>query len=220
MYVLLQDQAVDSIPICRLCGIQSLDLSYLDTFGEAGRYMVFAIQKYLDIEVTQKEAYPRHVCQNCSRKIVEWNNFYNKCQEIETLLKSTPLLSDETAVTNQVEESSASVSNHLSKLVEEFVQDTTISDDKNLTGTSVPLKTLTVEAVADQEVQVSEDQKPKTEDNDDDEDANFTEDEFEDEISSGEESGEEELHKKSDEVKNRIRHKKIHLYYSILGEKD
>ena len=61
MYVLLQDQSVDNIPVCRLCGIQSLDLSYLDTFGEDGRYMVFAIQKYLDIEMIEKEIYSRNI---------------------------------------------------------------------------------------------------------------------------------------------------------------
>lgn len=217
MYVLLQDQSVDNIPVCRLCGIQSLDLSYLDTFGEDGRYMVFAIQKYLDIEMIEKEIYSRNICQNCSRKIEEWNDFYNKCQEIQTLLKGTPMLLNETATTNQGE---SSVSNHLSKLVEEFVQDTNVSAaDKDSSETSVPPGIPAAQTATYQKVSDDPDQKPSLEDNNEEEDTNYTEDEFEDEISSGDESGDEESLKNSGEMKNRSRHKKFTFTISFLEKK-
>ena len=215
MYILLQNQGVESIPVCRLCGIQSLELSYLDTFDEAGRYMVFAVQKYLNIEMSEKEIYPRNVCLNCSRKIEEWNNFYNKCQEIQTLLKSTPLLLDQTVAISHQEESteiSESVSNHLSKLVEEFVQDGTMSNDKTQLEASVPLGNLTVE-----NPEAESEDKLKTEDNGAEEDTNFTEDEFEDVMTSGDESGNRET--QNEEMKNRLRHKKFTFTIPFLERK-
>lgn len=135
MYILLQNQNPETIPVCRLCGIQCIGSPYVDILGDNGRFMAFAIQKYLEIEVSDKETYSKSVCHCCSKRVEEWNDFYNKCHEMQSLFKNDALLLDSTSMPQEVPSSaleSETVSNHLSKLVEELVQESTIAQDKTV----------------------------------------------------------------------------------------
>ena len=138
MYILLHQQQQTSsadeneptvvVPMCRLCATQNLDVSYLDAVAESGRYIGLAIQKYLNIDIADgKDSFTKNVCSDCARRIEEWSQFYSKCHEIQSLIRSTQAMVSETDLDGQavVEATSSlvmdSVSNHLSKLVEEFV---------------------------------------------------------------------------------------------------
>ena len=135
MYLLLQEASIEQIPVCRLCGTQTV--SCVDPFAESNRYMVFAIQKHLDIEIGEKENCPKTVCQICSQKVEEFDEFYNKCNKMQSLFLETPVLVQNVTAVNQNGESSSlnvpdSVSNHLTRLVEELVQDGSLSVEQTV----------------------------------------------------------------------------------------
>lgn len=219
MYILLHEQTADALPMCRLCGTQCLDISYLDIFGDAGQFMAFAIQKYLEIEVSEKEAYSKTVCHNCSGRVEEWSVFYNKCHEVQSLFKSPPLILEEPKAAQTGEPQaffqSESVSNHFTKLVEELVQ-------------GVPTEALQIssEAVLEKAMGATgikaEDSTELNQGDDgdlteaDDDPVSDTEDEFEEDLNSesDEHSGDSEA-----KQKQKARHKKFMFDIPFLETK-
>ena len=109
MYLLLQEANVEQIPVCRLCGTHTLDVSCLDPFSESNRSVVFAIQKHLDIEIGDKENFPKSICQSCNLKVEEFDEFYNNCQKMKSLFAETPVLAQNITAVEQNEESSSLV---------------------------------------------------------------------------------------------------------------
>ncbi len=218
MFVLLH-QTRDTIPVCRLCGTQlSLEVPYFDVFGDSGRFLAFAIQKYLEIEVSDKENYSKNVCHTCNQRIEEWNDFYTKCHELQTLFKNTPLLLGETN-TIQAEVPSASlenenVSNQISKLVEELVQDGSIVTEKiqevHEATTDSPRINLTDNTDTNQD----EVDPLEVEDG-----HSVTEDEFEEEFTTDNESDDNSDNSTETKPKQKPRHKKFIFTIPFLEKK-
>lgn len=219
MYILLHEQTTDSIPICRLCGTQCMDISYLDIFGDAGQFMAFAIQKYLEIDVSEKEVCSKSVCHNCSGRVEEWSVFYNKCHEVQSLFKSPPLILEEStsAQTGETQAifQSESVSNHLTKLVEELVQGGPMASEK-----------ISSEAVLEEAMDATGIKAEDGKELNQDDDTDFTEAE-EDPVSDTEDEFEEDLNSESDEQsgdseakqKQKPRHKKFMFDIPFLETK-
>ena len=219
MYILLHDQTTNAIPICRLCGVQCLDISYLDIFGDAGRYLAFAIQKYLEIEVSDKETFSKNVCHNCSGRVEEWNVFYNKCHEVQSLLKNSPLILEESR-TVQAEESNVvlqneSVSNHLTKLVEELVQDGSMVTEK-IQSTAVLEEAMDATGIKPEDIPDTNQDEAGSVEGDEDP-LTATEDEFEEELNS--ESDEHSDDSNEEKKKQKPRHKKFMFNITFLETK-
>lgn len=185
MYIILHESS-PPIPICRLCGSQRIDLTYIDLSGSFGQTIAFSIQKYLGIEISDTENFSKNVCRNCNGKVEDWNEFYNKCHEIQHLLKSTPTISEENKTYPEASShpEETILCNDLTKLVEEFVQD-------NSTGISLTKATLGTQQKSfntlpdnSDHTEVAEEDDTQLGENCDDHSA--TEDEFEDEVSSSE----------------------------------
>ena len=192
-------------------------MSYVDLSGNYGHLIAYAIQKFLEIEISEKESFSKNVCHNCNQKVEDWKDFYNKCHETQTLFKNTPLILEETTV--QPETSSLgenNVSNDLSKLVEEFVQD------------SSPLTVETTQAVAlKPSLSLSSDHLESTvisetneeENAKNEENLSATEDEFEEEITSENESDELSDNYDESKVKQKKRQKKFIFTIPFLERK-
>lgn len=215
MYILLNDTATDSIPLCRLCGIQCLDISYVDILGDTGQLMAFAIQKHLEIEISDKETYSKNVCHNCSRRIEEWNEYYNKCHQVQSLFKNEPLILEESNSILPVESNSVvendNVSNHLSKLVEELVQDSSIGAEKISDVTQDDA----MPTIQSEEVLKGDESDPV----DGEDDHSITEDEFEEELTSENESEENSEDSNEPRPKQKPRHKKFIFTIPFLEKK-
>ncbi|EFX74149.1 hypothetical protein DAPPUDRAFT_324651 [Daphnia pulex] len=215
---MLHDQTANSIPICRLCGVQCLDISYLDIFGDAERYLAFAIQKYLEIEVSDKETYSKNVCHNCSGRVEEWSVFYHKCHEVQSLFKDPPLILEESR-TVSVEEpivlQNETISNHLTKLVEEYVQDDSIVTEK------IPPAAVLEEAMDATGIKPEDSTETNQDDADsvegEDDQLSVTEDEFEEELNS--ESDEHSDDSNEGKKKQKPRHKKFMFNIPFLETK-
>lgn len=216
MYILLNDAATGSIPLCRLCGIQCLEISYIDILGDAGQLMAFAIQKHLEIEISDKESYSKNVCHNCSSRIEEWNDYYNKCHQVQSLFKNEQLILEEPSTILPDESSSVvgndNVSNHLSKLVEEFVQDSSMGGEKISHLTPGDAISVTVQP---EEVLKENESDPV----DGEDDHSVTEDEFEEELSSENESEENSEDSNQPRPKQKSRHKKFIFTIPFLEKK-
>lgn len=220
-------QPIEPIPVCRLCGIQSLEVSYLDSYSESGRFILLAVQKYLEIEVGEK-----NVCHTCSQKVEDWNSFYLKCHEVQSIFKQSctslalevegvvssddPAKLDQQTCTVLVQDS---VANHLSKLVEELVQDASAAADettKDLIIPPVAQQAQTNLIMQEEATRLIEDPSQQM-----DEDQCQTEDEYEDELSSDDDDEDESQSEGSDEAKPRKkpRHKKFIFSIPFLERK-
>ena len=217
MYILLHDQT-ETIRVCRLCGL-SLEVPYFDILGDSGQFLSFAIQKYLSIEVSDKENYSKTVCHNCNRKIEEWNDYYTKCHEFQTLLKNS-MLEESNTLQRKVSHSleNESVSTHLSKLVEEFVQDSSIEEENK-----IPHVTSVIEEPIDSSGAMPVDSTGVNQNESDsleNEDDHSTEDEFEDELTTSDnESDEHSDNSTEDKQKHKPRHKKFIFTIPFLEKK-
>lgn len=222
MYIFLNSAATDSIPVCRLCGMQCVDASYIDILGDAGQLMAFAIQKYLEIEISDKETNSKNVCHNCSRRVEDWNEFYNKCHQVQsTVFKNNPLiigssnsihLPEMLPPTAVVE--NHSVSSHLSKLVEELVQDGPITVDKLAPVTHDESINSIAELKHDSALHGNDSEPIEGED-----DPNITEDEFEEELTSEDESEENSEDSHEARPKMKPRQKKFIFTIPFLEKK-
>jgi len=123
------------IPNCHLCGVQSSDLtSYLDNFSEAGHFIFLAIQKYLAIDVREKS-----ICNNCGRKVEDWDSFYLKCHELQALFKQTedaatvisltPIVAKHVVEEVSTDLNTNDIPNNFSNFVQELTQEKACADD-------------------------------------------------------------------------------------------
>ena len=222
MLQLPDHQPIDTIPVCRLCGHQSLDASYLDTYSETGRFVVLAVQKYLEIEVGEK-----NICLTCSQKVEEWNAFYLKCHEVEALFKQSDHHHDQTLTLLRAEGESPdaskihqqssdlaqdSVDCHLSKLVEELVQDAAAAAEHKAPPEVEPV------------MEAEEAARPPDEPSAMDEEHCDTEDEYEEDLSSeGDEDSEDDDESPSEDSQDgkprKTRHKKFIFTIPFLERK-
>jgi len=123
MYLLLQAANVESLPsVCRLCATTTLNVSCLDTFAESNRHIISAIQKHLEIELCDKDNLPKSVCQSCTQKVEEWDEFYGDCRKVQESLMEppTPVESFEKSSGDQQtgESSNLNTSHYLSEKLE------------------------------------------------------------------------------------------------------
>ena len=184
MYLLLQAANVESLPsVCRLCATTTLNVSCLDTFAESNRHIISAIQKHLEIEICDKDNLPKSVCQSCTQKVEEWDEFYSDCRKVQESIMDeppTPVETSEKSSGDQQtgESSNLNTSHHvLEKLeLEELAQEGSAQD---MTGpeTEVVTECMLLEAKQQETSPVEEDVQ--------------TDDEFLDALSTEEEDDEE-----------------------------
>ena len=234
MYVLLHEQVGPSpVPICRLCGTQSSDLSYLDLMHESSRFVMISVEKYLNVEIDEKDTFTKSVCQSCTLKIEDWSSYYDKCQAIQSLIRSTQeqlTINKETANTDEPLAPDSLNPNVVDDTVSQLVE--------QLAGHQiVPAATESkykIEGRGEGEPEEAEDAEDAGDDVGEDEDPNYTEDEFEDEMDSEDdeeegsdgEGGEEggggdspEKKKTASKKQPNLRHKKFTFTVQFLESK-
>lgn len=235
MYVLLHEQAgPTSVPICRLCGTQSSDLSYLDLMHESAKFVMLSVQKYLNVEIDEKDAFTKNVCQSCTMKIEDWSSYYDKCQAIQSLIKSTQ---EQLTISKEAAASKPLAAGTLnSSLVDETVTQLVVelTEQHQPAASDIPVgsETGSMKYETKEECEVEREVAEDVGDAGEDEDPNYTEDEFEDEINSeedeeddeeseeGEEDGENSPEKKkAASKKQNLRHKKFTFTVQFLEAK-